>query len=112
MYRGKPSRITFLSDADLVLLKDDSIAKIIEIKDKDITPKNMAGIVTITDMCNLCKINDKPYNLSDIKLIIAYNKQKDKSKKPEQLQLIKDNMEVNGCLKNFDFGGDRKSLKR
>jgi len=103
LYRGEPSRSTFLSDADLVLLKDDSIVKIIEIKDKDITPKNIAGIVTITDMCSLCKINDKPYTLSDIELIITYKKQKDESKKPEQFQLIKESLRLDGCLKSFIF---------
>lgn len=85
------------------MLKDNNIVKIVEIKDKDITPKNIAGIVTITDMCRICKIDDKPYNLSGIELIIAYKKQKEKSKKPEQLQLIKDNLKVDGCLSDFDF---------
>ena len=103
LYRGKPSRSTFLSDADLVLLKDDSVVKIVEIKDKDITPKNIVGIVKTTDLCNLCEIDKKPYNLSDIKLTIVYKKQKDESKKPEQFQLIKDNLKRDGCLIDFDF---------
>ena len=36
-------------------------------------------------------------------IIIAYKKQKDKSKKREQFQLIKDNINLNESLNKIDF---------
>ena len=30
-------------------------------------------------------------------------KNKDESKKPDQLQLIKNNLKLDGCLREFDF---------
>jgi hypothetical protein len=103
LYRGQPSRSTFLSDADIILFKDKAIVKIVEVKDRDITPKVMAGIVSITDICDICKIDNKLYKLKDIELIIAYKKQKAKSRKAEQFRIIKDCIKLNGCLKKINF---------
>ena len=60
LYRGEPSRITFLSDADIVLLKNDKIVKIVEIQ-STCSPKQVIGIIKATDLCDRCKIEDKVY---------------------------------------------------
>ena len=100
--RGKLSSDTFLSDADVVLIKDDKIVKVVEIQSTD-TPKELVGIIKTTDLCDQCKIDDEVYDLSDIELIIAMEKPEPNSKKPQQLKLIKDNLKVDGCLKDFNF---------
>jgi len=102
LFCGEPSNTTHLSDADIVLFKNGKVIKIVEIQ-STLSPKQATGIIMATDLCDRCKIDGKPYKLSDVELIIAYKKQVEKSKKPEQLQLIKDNLEVDGCLKDFDF---------
>lgn len=104
LYLGKPCRSTFLSDADIVLLKNGKIMIIEEIQ-STCSPKQAAGIVTATDLCDTCKVDKKLYDLSNIKLVITYKKQKEKSKKPEQLQLINDNLKLDGCLSSFRFEG-------
>jgi len=103
LYRGKPSDVTFLSEADIVLFNDEHIEKIIEIKDQDITPKIMVGTIETTDLCDRCKVNNEIYDLQSIELLIVYKKQKEASVKSDQLQLIKENLIVDGCLKDFDF---------
>jgi len=104
---GEAHLDTILSEPDVVILKDGIIKRIIEIKYDDILPKIMAGTVVITDICNQCKIDNKPYELSNVFLDIVYKKPVKGSKKREQLQLIKDNLKVDGCLreKKFDFEG-------
>jgi len=102
LFCGDPSNATHLSDADIVLFENGKVVKIVEIQ-STLSPKQATGIIMATALSDRCKINGKPHRLSNIKLIIAYKKQKEKSKKPEQLQLIKDNLEVDGCLKDFDF---------
>lgn len=100
---GEAHLDTILSEPDVVILKDGIIKRIIEIKYKDILPKIMAGTVVITDICNQCKIDNKPYELSNVFLDIVYKKPAEGSKKQEQLELIKKNLKVDGCLKNYDF---------
>lgn len=102
LYLGKPCRSTFLSDADIVLLKDDKIMIIEEIQ-STCSPKQAVGIVIATDLCDTCKVDKKLYELSNVKLVIAYKKQKEKSKKPEQLQLINNNLKLDGYLSSFKF---------
>lgn len=102
MFRDKPSRSNFLSDADIVLIKDNNIVKIIEVQ-QTYRPKEIVGIIKTTDICNKCKIDNKIYNLSNIELIIALKKGKEMSKKPIQMQLIKDTIKLDGCLRSFNF---------
>ena len=63
----------------------------------------MVGTIKTTDLCDRCKIDNEVYDLQNIELLILYRKQEDASVKSDQLQLIKDNLEVDGCLKDFDF---------
>jgi len=100
---GEAHLDTVLSEPDVVILKDDVIKKIIEIKYNDIQPKIMAGTVVITNICNQCKIDDESYELSNVFLSIVYKKPVEGSKKQEQLELIKKNLKVDGCLRDFDF---------
>ena len=103
---GEAHRDTFLSDADLVVFKNNKIKKIIEIQDEKIRPKDIIGIIKATDLCDRCKIDKNKYSLSDVELIIYYPKQEKKSKKSEQFQLIKDNLKVDGCIGVFNFEED------
>ena len=65
LYIGNPSTKTFLSDADIVLIKNERIIKIIEIQ-STISPKQATGIITATKLCNLCKVNGIIYDLSNL----------------------------------------------
>lgn len=103
LYRGEPSDRTYLSEADLTLFNDGFIVKIVEIKYKDITPKNMVGIVKATDLSDRCKIGKNIYDLQNIELLIFYKKQVDESVKSDQLKLIKENLKLDGCLSGFNF---------
>lgn len=102
MFRDKPSRSTFLSDADIVVINDNNIVKIIEVQ-QTYRPKEIIGIIKATDICNKCKIDNKIYSLSNIELTIILKKEKQKSKKPIQMQLIKDILKLDGCLCSFNF---------
>jgi len=102
MFRDEPSRSNFLSDADIAVINDNNIVKIIEIQ-QTYRPKEIVGIIKTTDICNKCKIDDKIYSLSNVELTIALKKDKEKSKKPIQMQLIKDNIKLDGCLRSFHF---------
>jgi len=103
LYHGEPSDRTYLSEADLILFNDSFIVKIVEIKYKDITPKNMVGIIKTTDLCDRCKIGKNIYDLHKIELLIFYKKQLDESVKSDQLKLIKENLKLDGCLSNYYF---------
>jgi len=53
LYIGYKSRETMMSDADMVIVNDKNEAVcIIEVKDKDVVPKNLFGIVGATSVCD------------------------------------------------------------
>ena len=101
--RGPVSRVTFLSGVNIVLLKDDVVAEIMEIQDHGLTPRDVIGMIKATDLCDQCKIEGRVYPLSNVELTIALKRPKPPSKKVEQMQLIKDSLKLDGCLKNFKF---------
>ena len=58
---GKSSKVTNLSDADIIVLKNDKIVKIEEIQ-STCSPKQVIGIIKATDLCDQCKIDGKIYD--------------------------------------------------
>lgn len=56
LYIGHPSRATKMSNADLVIVNDlNGATCIIEVKDKDVMPKNLFGIVRATFAYNIVR---------------------------------------------------------
>jgi len=122
----KPEPKNWLSDVDLVLLSNGAIKILIEIKDKDITPKVILGIIEATDLATKCVVGkEEPKEVKDATLFIVVNSEALKgsgtreSQKPDQLELIGELMEKrlgNGCLKNLEifteFDQDEKDFRK
>lgn len=103
IYGEEPHRDNTLSEVDLVLIKDGKIVELIEIQ-QSLKPKEIIGIIGSTNLSDKCQIGDKEYTLSNVVLKIIVKKQKEKSRKNNQLNLIKDNLQIqDGCLSNFKF---------
>ncbi len=103
LFKDSLKRENCLSDVDLVLLKDNKVVTLIEIQ-QSLRPKELIGIISATNLTNKCQIDNNEYLLSDVSLIIVVNKQKEKSRKQYQLDVIKNNLNLqDGCLKSFEF---------
>jgi hypothetical protein len=82
-----------MSDADMVIVNDKNEAVcIIEIKDKDVMPKNLFGIVGATSVCNT--VRHKAHgeiHIANAALFIVVSEEcvgKTQSTKRQQLELI------------------------
>ena len=109
LFRRKVRRQNCLSDADIVVFdsKNKKIQQIIEIE-TDINPKRIIGIVLATHFCDYCRIKKEDYPLENISLKIILKKAKEKSKKPQKLEVIKKPLEdiiesTKGCLSKFEL---------
>lgn len=109
LFRGAIKRENCLSDVDIVELTPDkkNIVRIIEIETA-MNPKKLIGIVLATHLCNWCRILGKNYPLKDIHLKIICRKEKEKSKKPLKLEVIKIALDdillkIPGCVANYSF---------
>lgn len=92
-----------LSDVDMVLMKDGNIIKLVEIQ-QSLRPKEIVGIIAATNLTNKCSIAGDIYPLKDVILTIVLKKQKEESKKSQQMDLIKERLKLGeGCLKWFKF---------
>jgi len=88
LYKDGSEERNCLSDADIIV-KDPSfgeISKIIEIETA-LNPKKIMGILMVTHVCNICKI-DKEYPLRNITLEIIIRKAPPTSEKDKKLEII------------------------
>jgi hypothetical protein len=93
LYIGHPSRKTRMSDADMVIVNDkNEAACIIEVKDKDVMPKNLFGIVGATSVCNTIyheAHGNIPLAEAALYIVVSANcVRKPQSTKKKQLELI------------------------
>jgi hypothetical protein len=93
LYMGHPSRATRMSDADLVIVDDSNEAVcIIEVKDEDVRPKNLFGIVGATSLCDTVRHNafdDLRLGRAALYIVVnAENLGKPQSTKRKQIELI------------------------
>jgi len=125
LYYGKPAPENWLSAVDLVLLSNGAVKNLIEIKDKDITPKVILGTIEATDLASKCAVGkEEPKEVKGATLFIVVNSRalrgsgKRKSHKPDQLKLIRGLMKKRlgkGCLTNleiFEFDQNEKDFKK
>jgi len=101
LFVGSPSRKTRMSDADLVIVDDRNEAVcIIEVKDKDVMPKNLFGIVGATSVCDTIRhkaFDDLVLRKAALYIVVsAENLGKPQSTKRKQIELI--NKELFGGL--------------
>lgn len=98
LYHKEKGLEKWLSDVDLVLLKDGEIRNLIEIKDRDITPKVILGTIEATDLATKCVVGKEEKDVKNAMLFIVVNSQalqgskRRKSCKPAQLELIEELM--------------------
>jgi DNA polymerase II large subunit len=111
LFRGPKKRENCLSDVDIVEITPDrkDIIRLIEIETA-MNPKKLIGIVLATHLCDRCKTPYKEYSLDKISLSIICRKEKEKSKKPLKLAVIKRALDellfdfkIPGCLAKYDF---------
>lgn len=103
LFKDYLRRENILSDVDLAILKDDKIMELVEIQ-QSLRPKEIIGIIATTNLCDKCNINGREYAISEATIKIIVKKQKEKSRKKGQLELIKNNLKLQkGCLKSFQF---------
>lgn len=93
LYIGHPSRKTRMSDADMVIVNDKNEAVcIIEVKDRDVMPKNLFGIVGATSVCDTIyheAHGDIPLTKAALFIVVSANcVRKPQSMKRKQLELI------------------------
>jgi hypothetical protein len=93
LFRGYPSRKSKMSDADLIVVNDDDeVVCIIEVKDKDVRPKDLIGIIGATSMCNIASHKDTgEMPLRKAALYIVVNSEglgNQQSMKRQQLEII------------------------
>ena len=66
LYAGRRANERGMSDADLVILgPDDKVSCIVEVKDKDVTPKNIIGLIGATALCDRAVHKDEGEHLFD-----------------------------------------------
>ena len=99
LFSDRKSNETHFSDADILILKgNDKIISIIEIKDKDVQPKEIIGIIGATSICN--KFIDKSggeYSFNNPSLYIVINDEtlnKEGSTKRPQMDLIEEKLSI------------------
>ena len=93
LYMGRPSRATRMSDADLVIVGDrNQVVSIIEVKDKDVVPKNLFGIVGATSLCDTVRhraFDDLHLGKAALYIVVnAENFGKPQSTKRKQIESI------------------------
>ena len=99
LFSDRKSDGTHFSDADILVLdKNNKIISIIEIKDKDVEPKKIIGIIGATSICN--KFIDKsggeyPFNNPSLYIVIKDETLNKKgSKKRPQMDLIEEKLSI------------------
>jgi len=101
LFFGEPSRRTHMSDADILLIDDRTgkVDAIVEIKDRDVRPKNIVGIIGCTSICDKHVDRDgREYATSGVLLFIVVPDQtlgKNGSSKRAQLEGIVERMAEN-----------------
>ena len=101
LFFGEPSRRTHMSDADILLIDDRAgkVDAIVEIKDRDVRPKDIVGIIGCTSMCDKHVDRDgREYATSGALLFIVVPDQtlgKSGSSKRAQLEGIVERMAEN-----------------
>jgi hypothetical protein len=99
LFKDKKGADTHFSDADILILNnDDKIISIIEIKDEDIQPKQIIGIIGATSICNkFIDKNGNEFKFDHPSLYIVIRDEllnKPGSKKKQQMRLIKENLSI------------------
>jgi len=109
LYRGEKKRENCLSDVDIVVLDstNEYITQLIEIETA-MNPKKLIGIVLATHFCDSCRLPSGQKQLIKIALKIICKKEKDKSKKPLKLDVIKAALDeiilkIPGSVSSFHF---------
>jgi len=77
-----------LSDVDIIITEDDGVKYLIEIE-KSTRPKHIMGVISATNSINRCKVGEDIFKVKNSMLFIVVKEPKEKSGKPEQLELIK-----------------------
>jgi hypothetical protein len=93
LYMGAPSRRTRMSDADLVVVNDKNEAVcIIEVKDRDVSPKSLFGIVGATSLCDRIRhreYGERPFREASLYIVVNAECFADvQSMKGKQVELI------------------------
>ena len=107
LFQGKIKRENCLSDADIVVFRDDIIDKIIEVESEP-NPKKLIGIVIATHLCKILRTEGKNYPLENVRLEIRYREPVPKSKKELKLDIIEESLRkilnsLDGSVSNFEF---------
>ncbi len=106
LYAGKRANERGMSDADVVILGPDrKVACIVEVKDRDVTPKNVIGIIGATALCDRAVHKDEGERLfGDPALFIVVNSSvvdRPSPVKKNQLKFINDRfVKGTGTLKS------------
>jgi len=109
LFRGEIKQKNCLSDVDIIILDpvNKNIVQLIEIE-KIMNPEKLIGIVLATHFCDVCRSPEGDKSLKDISLKIVCKKEKEKSKKPLKLDVIKRALNeillnIPGSLASFHF---------
>jgi len=110
---------THLSSPDILLLDDDNrlVESIIEVKDQDVSPKNILGILASTSICNRFLDKDgAPYEIKETQLYVVINDKvlsKIGSGKEDQMALIGERMPVNpSTISKYVICSEKKFEKK
>ena len=99
LFSNRKSNETHFSDADILVLDENNkIISIIEIKDEDVRPKEIIGIIGSTSICNkFIDKNNVEYQFNNPSLYIVIKDEilnKRGSKKRLQMDLIKEKLSI------------------
>ena len=98
LFSDRKSHETHFSDADILVLDENNkIVSIIEIKDEDVRPKEIIGIIGSTSICNKFIDKSGEYQFNNPSLYIVIKDEtlnKIGSKKRPQMDLIKERLSI------------------
>jgi len=99
LFSDRKSNETHFSDADILVLDENNkVISIVEIKDKDVQPKEIIGIIGSTSICNkFIDKNNVEYQFNNPSLYIVIKEEilnKIGSKKQPQMDLIKERLSI------------------
>jgi hypothetical protein len=98
LFSDRKSNETHFSDADILVLDgNNKVISIVEIKDKDVQPKEIIGIIGSTSICNKFIDKSGEYLFNNPTLYIVIKDEtlnKVGSKKRPQMDLIKERLSI------------------
>lgn len=107
LFREERKRENCLSDADIVVIENSIIKKIIEVESEP-NPKKLIGIVIATHLCNWLRAEGNDYPFKNVLLEIRYRSPVPKSRKELKLDIIEESLRkiinsFEGSVSNFKF---------